>query len=76
VSAVLQNAPATRPRYAHVWAKDLDGFYIEPEWVSERLFAVEQFTGSIWDPFCGGPIAESARAAGYPTIATDRIDRG
>jgi hypothetical protein len=52
-------------------------FYIEPEWCSERLFAVEQFTGAIWDPCCGiGRIVEAARRAGYPTIASDIVDRG
>jgi hypothetical protein len=42
-----------RPLNAHVWDKDPDGFYVEPEWVSERLFDVEQFTGGIWDPCAG-----------------------
>lgn len=66
-----------RPLAAHIWKKEPDGFYIEPSWVSERLFEVEQFNGAIWDPACGtGRIVEAARRAGYRTIATDSVDRG
>ena len=28
-----------KPLDAHVWRKEADGFYVEPEWCSERLFA-------------------------------------
>jgi|SRR5262249_10771414 len=66
-----------RPLAAHIWAKDSHGFYIEPEWCSRRLFEVEQFDGTIWDPACGiGRIVAAARGAGYPTIATDLVNRG
>jgi hypothetical protein len=66
-----------RPLGAHIWAKDPAGFYVEPSWCSQRLFAVEQFDGPIWDPAAGtGRIPEAARRAGYKTIATDLIDRG
>jgi hypothetical protein len=62
---------------AHVWKKEPDGFYVEPEWCSVRLFEVEKFDGTIWDPACGiGRVVEAARRAGYRTIATDIIDRG
>jgi hypothetical protein len=65
-----------KPLAAHIWAKDPLGFYVEPEWVSERLFAVEEFSGGIWDPSCGiGRIPESARRAGHEFIATDIVDR-
>jgi hypothetical protein len=68
--------PDRRPLGAHVWRKDADGFYIEPEWCSARLFAIEPFAGTIWDPCCGtGRIPEAARRAGYSTIATDLVDR-
>jgi len=66
-----------RPLLAHVWAKDPHGFYIEPYWCGERLFAVERFDGRIHDPACGlGRIADTARTAGYNVIATDLVDRG
>ena len=75
---MLQRAHSTcRPLAAHIWAKDKLGFYIEPQWCSERLFAVEKFAGNIWDPACGlGRIIEAARAAGHTTCATDIVDRG
>ena len=59
---MLQRAHSTcRPLAAHIWAKDKLGFYIEPQWCSERLFAVEKFAGNIWDPACGlGRIIEAA----------------
>ena len=42
-----------RPLAVHIWNKEPDGFYVEPFWVSERLFEVEKFDGTIWDPACG-----------------------
>src|SRR5262245_65627588 len=66
-----------RALQAHIWSKEPNGFYVEPYWCGERLFAVEQFDGRIHDPACGlGRIADAARAAGYKVIATDLIDRG
>jgi hypothetical protein len=66
-----------RPLGAHVWAKEALGFYVEPQWCSERLFQVEQFDGAIWDPACGlGRITEAARRVGYTSYATDIVDRG
>ena len=66
-----------RPRAANIWPPEPDGFYIDPSWCSERLFASERFTGSVWDPAVGiGRIAEAARHAGYSTYATDIADRG
>jgi len=38
-----------RPLGAHIWDREPDGFYVEPFWVSERLFEVEKFTTSVWD---------------------------
>ena len=62
---------------AHIWTREELGFYVEPEWCSERLFAVEKFAGAIWDPACGlGRITEAARRIGYTTYATDIVDRG
>jgi len=66
-----------RPLAAHVWRKESNGFYVEPEWCSKRLFQAETFTNSIWDPCCGvGHIAESAHRAGYEVFASDIVDRG
>jgi hypothetical protein len=66
-----------RPLGAHIWNKEPNGFYVEPSWCSERLFEIEKFTKSIWDPCCGvGHIAESARRAGYEIFASDLADRG
>ena len=66
-----------RPLAAHIWNKEPDGFYVEPEWCSARLFEVEKFDGVLWDPACGiGRIVKAARRAGYRTIATDIVDRG
>jgi hypothetical protein len=74
---LLRSTPDRRPLAAHIWAKEEHGFYIEPQWCSERLFKVKKFDGAIWDPACGiGRVAEAARRAGYRTIATDMIDRG
>jgi hypothetical protein len=74
---MLQATTTSRPRHAHVWAKDVLGFYVEPEWVSKRLFAVEKFQGSVWDCACGiGRIPEAARRAGHTIHATDIVDRG
>jgi hypothetical protein len=66
-----------RARDTHIWRKEANGFYVEPAWCSQRLFQIEAFTKSIWDPCCGlGRIAESARRAGYETFASDIVDRG
>jgi hypothetical protein len=66
-----------RPLAAHIWRKDPDGFYVEPIWCSERLFATEKFAGAIWDPACGmGHIPRAAHRAGHATYATDIVNRG
>jgi len=64
-----------RPRKTHIFKRSAHDLYIEPSWVSERLFAVETFPGVIWDPCCGtGTIPEAARAAGLSTCASDIAD--
>jgi len=61
---------------AHLWDRDPDDFYIEPEWVNERLFQLEKFEGTIWDPACGiGRVVLAARAAGYEAFGSDKIHR-
>src|SRR5262249_36628929 len=70
--------PERRPLGAHIWRKDELGFYVEPNWVDERLFAVESFVGTIADRACGlGRVLEAGRRAGHDRlIATDIVDRG
>lgn len=66
-----------RKRDSHLWERHPEDWYIEPEWVSTRLFQQETFEGDIWEPSCGiGRIAQSAFAAGYTVHATDSVDRG
>jgi hypothetical protein len=66
-----------RPKLTHIFEKEEHLHYIEPEWVSIRLFKIEQFPGPVWDPFAGwGRVVDAARAAGYATQATDIVDRG
>ena len=61
---------------AHLWVRHPDDYYIEPAWCSERLFAVEKFSGWIVDPACGsGRIIASAHAAGLPAYGTDKVKR-
>lgn len=67
---------APTPKAAHVWARDPLDFYIEPEWVSDRLFAVERFEGGILDPACGtGRIVRAAERAGLDATGSDIEER-
>lgn len=67
-----------RAENSHIWQREQTEHYVEPEWCSRRLFAVEKFDGMIADPCCGfGRIPDSAKAAGhYPVRARDIVDRG
>jgi hypothetical protein len=72
-------ASVKRLRNSHIWERDGSDWYLEPQWVSERLFAVEPFdrSASLLDPCCGiGQIAGAAKRAGYNVIAADLHDRG
>jgi hypothetical protein len=61
-----------KPLRAHIWDRNADDWYVEPEWCSRRLFEEEQFEGTIWDPACGlGRIVRSAIDAGHAVKATD-----
>jgi hypothetical protein len=65
-----------KPRDSHIFAKAKSGFYVEPSWCSERLFDVEKFTGTIWDPACGwGTITTAAVKHGYDVTGSDIVDR-
>lgn len=64
------------PKKAHLWERDEHDYYVEPFWCSERLFKLERFEGSVWDPACGsGRIVESAIAAGLDAVGSDIVDR-
>ena len=67
-----------RPENSHIWQRETHEHYVEPEWCSRRLFAVEKFDGQVRDPCCGfGRIPEAAKAAGcYPVRGSDIFDRG
>lgn len=74
---MLATVEPLRKRDSHLWARDPHDWYVEPEWCSERLFAVEKFQGTIWDPACGtGRIVRAARAAGNYADGADLIARG
>lgn len=66
-----------RVEHSHIWAREEHEHYVEPEWCSRRLFAIEKFDGPILDPCCGfGNIPRSALAAGYEAYGADVVDRG
>jgi len=51
--------------------------YVEPEWVSQRLFDEEHFIGGVYDPACGfGRIVLAALKRGLPAYGSDIADRG
>jgi hypothetical protein len=64
-------------RWSHISGTEKNGFYVDPQWCSERLNEDEPFVGSQGDPFCGiGRYSDAARRCGYKTYATDIVDRG
>ena len=68
--------PQPKPRLAHTFERDPDEHYCEENWVSDRLFQEERFTGTILDPACGwGRILLAARANGVRAIGSDIVDR-
>jgi hypothetical protein len=63
-------------RDSHIFEKAEDGWYVEPDWCSARLFEAETFAKRIHDPACGGgTILRSAEAAGYIGSGGDLVDR-
>jgi len=68
--------PWTHTAGAKAYAR-IDEHYVEPEWVSVRLFDEEQFTGAIYDPACGfGRIPISALRHGLRAYGSDITARG
>jgi hypothetical protein len=77
MTSIEISTPNKRPKHTHIFAPAEGLHYVDPRWLSVRLFEIERFPGSVWDPFCGwGRIAEAARNAGYKVRATDIADRG
>lgn len=63
-------------KLSHAWDRYPDDFYVEPEWCSKRLFAVEPFEDEILDPACGlGRIVAAGRAAGHTISGGDIVQR-
>jgi hypothetical protein len=75
----LDTTTGSRPRHAHIFARDPHGHYVEPLWCSARLFEVESFGAPgarLLDPACGwGRILKAAYDAGYTAIGSDVVDR-
>ena len=75
MTSVLQDP---RPRRAHIFARDPREHYIDPAWVSRRLFEVENFGppgATVLDFACGwGAILCTAADAGYRPQGSDLVD--
>ena len=69
-----------RKRNSHIFDRAAKDFYIEPRWISVRLFQVERFLSrTLLDPCTGtGRVADAAKAAGagYRVMTADIVDRG
>lgn len=64
-----------RKRESSLWVRQPEDWYVEPFWVSARLFEVETFRGSIHDPAAGsGRIMVSAPGLG-PISGSDIVVR-
>lgn len=65
-----------RKRESSLWVREANDWYVEPEWVSARLFEEEKFEGGIYDPACGmGNIVKSARLASHFATGGDVVQR-
>lgn len=64
-----------KARQSHIFAKHPHGWYVEPAWCAERLFATERFA-CVWDPASGlGTIPDAAERAGLPNSRSDIVVR-
>lgn len=72
-----RKVPGKWRKNAHLWERDPDDWYVEPEWCCDALFAAVRFDGYIADPCCGlGRVLDGAARAGYLTYGFDIKDRG
>jgi len=72
----ISSRRSLRKRDSHIFDRDQHDHYVEPEWVSERLFAVEPFKGVILDPACGWcRITEAAERTGFTAVGGDIVRR-
>lgn len=69
---------AGRRREAHVWERQAEDWYVEPEWVWRRLFEQRGFESgmTVLDPACGlGTCVEAAAASGLHALGSDIVPR-
>lgn len=72
-----RKVPGKWRKEAHLWARDPDDWYIEPDWSDDALFAAVHFHGLVVDPCCGsGRVLDAAARAGLKTFGRDIKDRG
>jgi len=68
-----------RRRAAHIFPKEKNGHYVEPQWCSRRLFEEERFGRPgdlILDPACGwGRVLHAAQDAGFKVVGCDVVNR-
>lgn len=65
-------AGPARVKHAKLWDRHPEDWYVDPDWVSARLFEEEEFDGHVHDPFCGAfSIVRSALKAGISISVAD-----
>ena len=65
-----------RGRKKRAWDRHPEDWYVEEDWIDDRLFAEEQFDGPVHDPACGGGrIVRAARRAGLKATGSDIVQR-
>ena len=66
-----------REKKAHTWDRDALNWYVEPVWVSQRLFREVDMPGTVLDPCAGmGQVVTGGALSGVEVIARDIADRG
>ena len=66
-----------REKRSHLWEREPDNWYVEPSWVSRRLFEAESFPGRVIDPCAGmGNVIAGAAEAGVRVQGYDLRERG
>lgn len=65
-----------RKKESNLWERERHDHYVEPGWVSRRLFQIERFDGCVVDPSCGfGNIVRSAIDEGLDARGYDIVKR-